>query len=461
LQAALRLVNTSDSARLRWETVETLPDQITTFRDRVTAAVVRMLDLELTDQARQVLRAADNQDSTAYGYYLDGRGYLQRSDRAENLDKAIFAFRKALAKDDKYALAYAGVAEGFLKKYSRSKNSSDLDNADANAIRALDLNDELEGVHVTMGRIQSARGRYDDAEEHFLRVQRINPVDPEAYQGLAQAYEASGCLNSAEDAYKNAIAVRRNDWVSYYLLGKFYFTHQLYGQAEVRFREAEQLVPSNVLTVNALGATYLEMGRAAQAISMFENSLKLDESARAHSNLGMAYHLAGKYAEAAREHERATLLAPQNEVYWGNLGHAERWDPDLSAKAPEAYHRAIQLGEASLDINPHDSRLHARLATYWAGLGDPKMSLTEIRLALAGARLDGYVQYRASLVYEQAGDRATALRALERALDLGYSLAEIDNAGPLKALRESDAYHHLREPRTVARALFNTQACRK
>jgi len=420
-----------------------------------------MLDLELTDQAQRVLRDADNQDATAYGFYLEGRGYLQRSDRAENLDKAIAAFKKALAKDDKYALAYAGVAEGYLKKYNRTKNSSDLDSADANASRALDLNDELEGVHVTMGRIQAARGRYAEAEEQFLRVQNINPVDPDAYQGLAQDYEASGCLITAEDAYKNAIAVRHNDWVSHYLLGKFYFTHQLYDHAETRFTEAEQLVPGNVLAVNALGATYLEMGQAAQAISMFESSLKLEESARAYSNLGMAYYLAGRYADAALEHERATRLAPQNEIYWGNLGHAERWVPELRVKAPEAYYQAIQLGAASLEINPHDARLHARLATYWAGLGELKNSLAEIRLASAGANSDGYVQYRAALVYEQAGDRAGSLGSLRRALDLGYSLTEIENAAPLKALRESDAYRRIVQHRPVARTLMNSQTCTK
>jgi eukaryotic-like serine/threonine-protein kinase len=405
-----------------------------------------MLDLEVTSQALKVLRAGDTSDATAYSNYLEGRGYMQRADRMENLDKAIAAFKQALVKDAKYALAYAGVAEALLRKYGRTKDPSDINAADANGARAIDLNDELEPIHITMGQIQAARGHYPEAEIEFRRVLTLNPVNPEAYRGLAGAYESNSHLKEAEDTYKSAIALRPNDWRGYNLLGIFYFRHQRYAEAAPHFKKVASLVPDNVLAFNNLGATDLEMGAASEAISMYEKSLKLEESALTYSNLGMAYYFARQYTEAAGMFEKATKLAPDNEVYWGNLGHARRWEPQLATKAPDAYRRAIELGEQALEVNPHDARIRARLAVYWAGLAEKVRSLAEIDKAVKMEK-SGYVEYRAALVYEQAGYRERALRAVQSAVELGYSLMEIQNAVPLRALREDPRYRKLLDQR--------------
>jgi len=263
---------------------------------------------------------------------------------------------------------------------------------------------------------------------------------------LAEVYESSSRPKEAEETYKAAIALRPNDWTSHNLLGVFYFNHHRYAEAEPYFKKVAALTPDNVRASNNLGATNLEMGKVPEAIIMFRQSLKLEESARTYSNLGMAFYLAGRFQEAAQMHGKATQLAPDNEIYWGNLGHARRWDAQLAAQAPDAYRRAIELGEQALSINPHDARVHARLAIYWAGLDERNMSLAEIDKALKMER-SGYVQYRAALVYEQAGYRDRALRALQSALELGYSLTEIQNAVPLKALREDPRYRKLLDER--------------
>jgi tetratricopeptide (TPR) repeat protein len=447
LQAVMGLVDTRTLTGLRSATVETPSSEVTLFRDRVMNTVTQMLDLEVTAQALRVLGAGDTSDPTAYSYYLEGRGYLLRADRAENLDKAITSFKQALLKDAKYALAYAGVAEASLRRYGRTKDPSDINAADANGERAIDLNDQLEPIHLTMGQIQAARGLYKEAEAEFRRVLTLNPVSPEAYRGLAGTYESTSRLKEAEDTYKSAIALRPNDWTSYNLFGIFFFNHHRYAEAESSFKKVAGLIPDNALAFNNLGATYLEMGKAPDAVAMYEKSLKLEESALAYSNLGMAYYFARQYQRAAPLHQRATELAPGNEMYWGNLGHARRWDPQLAAQAPEAYRRAIELGEQSLGINPRDAGVHARLATYWAALGEKDTSLEEIDKALK-IEHSGYVQYRAALVYEQAGYHDRALRSVQSALELGYSLMEIQNAVPLKSLREDPRYRKLLDQRT-------------
>jgi len=448
LQAIVSLVDTRNQAQLRSATIETPPEEITTFRDRVVAKVAQMMDLEVTAQALKAQQAGDTSIATAYASYLEGRGYLQRRDRPENLDKAITAFKEAIAKDDKYALAYAGAADAYFRKYDSGKDPIAIKEADANCSRAIDLNDELEPVHITMGLIQAAQGRYERAAEEYKRVLELNPSSAEALRGLADTYESRSLFKEAEQVYKNAIALRPKDWMSHNDLGVFYYNRlHRYEDAERSFRAVTELTPDNPMAFRNLGSTYLKLGRYEEAFAALQKSVTLDPNAGAYSNLGMGYYLKGRYAEAAAMLEKATQLTPDNESYWGNLGHVRRWDPNLTAKAPEAFHRAIDLGTKEIAINPRDADVHARLATYWAALGSKTNSLAEIAEAIQLAPRSGYVFYRAALVYEQAGDRKQALGAVKSALELNYSLEEIQGAVALKDLREDARYRKLLDTR--------------
>ncbi len=445
LQAMVSLIDTRQLVQLRSATIEARVAEATSFRDRVIGTVVQMLDLELTAKAQHVLGAGETLLATAYSDYIEGRGYLQRFDRPGNLDKAVEFFRRSVSKDPKYALAHAALAAAFLKKYDIGRDPRNISEAYQNCARAIELNPELEPVHVTMGLIDSARGDYEGAEGEFRRVLALNPVNPEAHRGLAGTFASRSRIKEAEEAYKRAIDLRPNDWSSYNQLAAFYFGQHRYKDAETYFEKAVQLTPDNSVAIMNLGASYLEMGRETEAIEKFKRSLALNESALAYSDLGMAYHFLRQYGAAAEMHAKATQLAPDRESYWGNLAHSQRWEPSLAGKAADSFHKAIELAEKQVAVNPRDADVHARIATYWAGLGDKQKSLEEIAVAQALAPKSGYVQYRAALVYEQAGDRNRALKAVQSALESGYSREEIEKAPPLENLREDSHYPKLLE----------------
>jgi tetratricopeptide (TPR) repeat protein len=130
-------------------------------------------------------------------------------------------------------------------------------------------------------------------------------------------------------------------------------------------------------------------------------------------------------------------------MYWGNLAHARRWDPNLAPRAPEAFQKAIDLAQREIVTNPRDAELHARLAEYFAALGERTESFRTIARAEALEKASGYVQARAAVVYEQAGERNRALHAVQSALELGYSLEEIQNDPVLSHLREDSRYGRL------------------
>src|SRR2546430_5527633 len=97
--------------------------------------------------------------------YLQGRGYLQRYDRAENIDRAIASFDRALEQDPKYALAHAGRAEAWLRKFHVAREVGALEQARSSTERAVRLGPRLAQVHLTAGLV------HEDAGEHALAVE--------------------------------------------------------------------------------------------------------------------------------------------------------------------------------------------------------------------------------------------------------------------------------------------------
>ena len=89
--------------------------------DAVVNGAIEMLGLDARLKQHGEEDTYRTQVAGAYDYYLQGRGYLQNYDREENLDSAIQVFHRALALDQNYAPAYAGLGEVYWQKYLINK----------------------------------------------------------------------------------------------------------------------------------------------------------------------------------------------------------------------------------------------------------------------------------------------------------------------------------------------------
>ena len=441
-QLIVNLEDPQNLTMLRSETIDVSQTDLTAQAGKL----VRMLEVGMNAQARQALGAGNSHDPAATRYYIEGRGYLRRSDRVEDLDLAASAFRDALAKDPNYALAWAGLAEASLQTYRIRQDPGLLAQASDQAQHALQLNGRMAAVHITMGQIRRERGQYENAVQELSTALELEPANASAFQALGTVYEAMNKYEAAETTYRKAIDMRPGDANGHKSLGVFYFHQQQLSKAALSFIRAIELTPDSYLARNNLGVVYLQMGRFTDAVEQFEKSASLEPNASAYTNLGAAYYYLGRYADAIGPDRRAVDIAPKNSVYWGNLADAYRWTPDLADQAPAAFRQAIGLVDQEIQINPHDPRLRARRAVYYVSIGD-RRALAEIQEAI---RLDGsqaYVQYRAALVYEQLGDREAALKALKLAIDAKQPIADILAAPPLARLRKDPRFALIAGPR--------------
>ena len=432
---ALDLVETRNQLVLAARDVELPKEQLAQLQAVLVQKAAEMLDLQLRPETRRALGGDATSAGAAYEFYLQGRGYLQRYDRIENLESAVRVFDQALAIDNSYALAHAGKAEAYLRLSKITRDADVVAKASSSARRAVELNDQLAPVHVTMALVQMIRGKYDEAIQSLQRALALEPRNADALRELANAYDEGGRSAEAEATFRRAIELRQNSWAAYKDLGVFLNQRGRLAEAATQFERVVALTPDNYSGYSNLGGIYLRLGRYDDAERNLRKSLQLRPTAPAYSNLGTLAYMHGRYSDASELYRKAIELNATDDRLWGALADSYRWTPGRAKESLEAFRRALSITDRQIAIDPNHAQLRSRRAIYWSALGEHSRALDEIARALAGSPTNGLILYRAAIVDEQAGRRADAARSLKAAIAAGYSVQEIVNAPPLHALR--------------------------
>jgi serine/threonine-protein kinase len=435
MRLTANLVDATTLRQLRSIAVDGRVEDVSLLQDGVVSRVVQMLEVELSPEAQRVLAAGGTSVADAYQLYAEGRGHLARYEQADSLETAIGLFQQALQRDPGYALAYAGLGEAYWQQYDLLKRPESVELAQKACRRALELNDLLAPVHVTLGLVHNGTGHPDEAGADFKRALDLDPGSPAALTGLGRTYEAKGQLAEAEATYRKAISLRPTFWAGHSRLGVFYYAQGRYPEAASAFRQVIELTPDNVRGYDNLGGLYHLMGRDDEAEAMLQKSISIKPSAVAFSNLGTIQFFRGQYAGAARSFEQASALGTAGYKVLYNLASAYLRVPGEREKAAAAFRRAAEAAERERQVNPKDGQLVADLAACHANLGEADKARSRIREALALAPEDANVMYQAASVYEGVGERAKALEWIGRALEKGYSKDEVARAPDLVGLR--------------------------
>lgn len=370
----------------------------TALQDGMVKEIAEMLQLELQPQAQRVLATGNTAVPGAYEFYLQGYGYLRRLASPDDADHAIEEFRHSLALDSGYALAYAGLAEAYWRKYASSKNKHFIDEAWGAGKRAIELNDSLAPAHTTMGLLYAGTGHYTEAVKEGQKAIGLDPRNGDAYVGLGAAYEASGNPNAAEETYKKAINVRPGYWGGYNRLGNFFYRQDRYKDAVSAYQRVIQLAPDNPIGYTNLGGMQHLLGQDGEAEQTLKRSLYLKPTTRAYTNLGTVYFFQSRYAEALPLMEKATEAGSKDSVLWGNLADAYRWTSGQSGKAIHAYMRAIQFAARDLEVNRNDPELLSRLAAYWVKSGNAEKATATVQKVKSMPTGNKHVQFQLALV---------------------------------------------------------------
>jgi eukaryotic-like serine/threonine-protein kinase len=442
VQLTANLVDAKTLRQLRGREIIRPIGEVADMQEAVVREVAGMLQLELGAKDRQALAAGATSTSSAYDFYLQARGHLQRRNRAE-VDQAINLFKQAIQQDPRYALAFAGLSEAYWWNYRITGDTQWVAQAEENSTKALALDNKLAPGYVTRGIILAGTGHHEDAVQALHQALDLEPINPSAGRELAAVYEAMGKLDDAESTLKKGLALRPGDWTSLYDLGMFYYRQSRYPEAVPLLQRVTDLAPDNNSGYTALGAVYWMQGKYENAAASFKKSLILRPTASAYTSLGTIYFFMGRCADAVVEMQKAVDLLPKRDQFWGNLGDAYTCVSGKKGEAVKAYKRAVDLAQAVSLVNPKDADALSRAALYHARLGNKMEAEAQIGKARQLAPANRDVLWNAVLVYELANQRDHALEALKAAIQAGQPLEEVRREPALSNLRKDPRYRAL------------------
>jgi len=254
----------------------------------------------------------------AYEAYLRGRFFWNKRTEPA-LRKAVEYFNDAIAKDGKYAPAYAGLADSWSLLASNSYDAvpprEGMPLAKAAALRALELDGGLAEAHTSLAYVTMAYN-WDlaGAEREFQLANRSNPGYATARHWHAHCLLAAGRLEEAAAEMRQAqnldpLSLPVNvgvGWCSYFA--------RRYDEAINQYRKTLELEPNFALAHQTMGMALARKHDYPKAIAEFQTALTLNGGASAMASLGYAYGLAGSKVDARAQLARLVELSHQRYV---------------------------------------------------------------------------------------------------------------------------------------------------
>ena len=286
-----RVIQRGDQMSLNLELIDARTENViwTDQYDRKQSDLVSLqseIARDVSSKLRNKLSGTDEQkitksytaNSEAYQLYLKGRFHWNKR-TYDDLQKAIEHFKAAVTRDDRFALAYSGLADSYsiLPYYSGSKSSEFTELAKPYAIRAVELDDQLAEAHTSLAFVNEGSWNWAEAEKEYKRAVELNPDYP------------PGQLRYAR--FEVRIPGRDADGLA-------------------RMKRALELEPSSLVINDNLSQVYLSQGKVDLAIEQAKRTIELDPAfSFGFVDLAYAYAKKGQHAEAVATAEKAVAAA--------------------------------------------------------------------------------------------------------------------------------------------------------
>ncbi len=233
----------------------------------------------------------------------------------DDLEKSLDYFNQAIDLDPNYALAYSGLADGFIIQgnFSIVHPSETYPKAKTAAIKAVTLDENLAGAHNSLAfTMFFSDWDWIGAEREFRRAITLNPGDALAHSWYALFLTAMGRFGEANEASTKAmeldplspvilanrglelymgkkydLSIEQNRktleinplfHAAYITLGGAYVQKKMYTDAIVTFSKASLFSKGHPIPVAALGYAYAVSGKHEDAMMMLELLLGRSEN---------------------------------------------------------------------------------------------------------------------------------------------------------------------------------------
>ncbi|MBZ5583554.1 MAG: protein kinase [Acidobacteriia bacterium] len=177
-----QIIDPATDTHLWAESYERDFQDVLVLQSELARAIAQEIKVAVTPEETRNLATAQRVDPEAYEAYLKGRFHWYKLSREHN-DLALEYFQLSLGKDPNYALAYAGIADVWMIRgdIGLMAPHEAIPKAMVAALRALELDDTLAEVHITLGHLRLGQWDWIGAEREFRRAIQLHPSDSGAH----------------------------------------------------------------------------------------------------------------------------------------------------------------------------------------------------------------------------------------------------------------------------------------
>ena len=185
-----------------------------------------------------------------------------------NYPEAVKSFQQALAADDEWAPAHAGLA--------RTLAEDDPPAAAAEATRALEIDPHLADAELLLAQLDLDNTRWDAAKERIARVLEFNPSHLDARALAAAITYVRGSREAFDVEAKPTLTINPRFGEIYRVAAELSARNYRFDEAVALSREAVTIDAGNARAHAELGMHLMRTGDEAQARQSLERAFKID-----------------------------------------------------------------------------------------------------------------------------------------------------------------------------------------
>ncbi len=313
----VQLINALTDAHLWADTYDRKLTDIFAVESEIAKAVADALKAKLSGSEQRVIAARPTDNTEAHQLYLKGR-YFWNKRTGNDLKKSVDYFEQAIAADPNYALAYAGLADGYvlMPGYSAGTPREYYPKAKTASEKALKLDDTLAEAHTTLAMvIWNFDFDFAQANKEFQRAIEVNPNYATAHQQYGNnTLSAFGRSDEAISEGRRALELDPLSSVINSDLGGDYLYAGRYDEAIARLRKLLEMDPGYYFGHFLLAQALEAKGSRDEAIAEYQKAMALNDDPNVLAALARAYGLSGNRIEAQKILEQLTELSKQRYV---------------------------------------------------------------------------------------------------------------------------------------------------
>lgn len=372
-----QLIRVSDDTHVWADRYDAVLADIFEVQSTIARQVIAALNVALLEPERELIEARPTDDLEAYDYYLRGNDYYGRSIAPQAMESAIRLYTQAVEADSQFALAWARLAQAYLRYfwfgYDPVRDHVGL--AKAAIDRALQLAPDLPEAHTALGFYHYwGHLNYESALEQFEIARAAKPNDAGLWSGISYVNRRQSNWEASLAAMDRAIELDPLSYEFFWNQGLTYQILKRYDEAEQLYDRSISLAPDAADAYNMKALLYLVRDGGGEGMrTLLRTVASASDTRRFIQQMANVFGKAALFRIEPDYRDLLTQLSieeigPQTSAYY--LARTGYYGADVPADLERAYYDSARVVlEQATGSRPQQAVLRAQIGIALAGLG--------------------------------------------------------------------------------------------